>query len=105
LLGLSALETHEHVKLILELDSSIVAKALQANFQDRSRCWTIYEEAKRLMAEVDDVSIRLSGRETNRVADSRAKLACSLGERDTRDELPVSIRDLVSIDSNHCNHV
>lgn len=47
--------------------------------------------------------MRFSGRETNMVADSLAKLAFSLGEREMREDLLVSVRDLVNIDMKLCN--
>jgi hypothetical protein len=87
-------------KLILEVDNTTVAKALQAKTIDRSR----YEDAKLLLSKLDASSIQFSGRETNRVADSLIKLACSLGEREMKD-LPVSVRDLVSDDSTEGNHI
>jgi ribonuclease HI len=105
LLGLSTLKNQEQVKLILEVDNTTVAKALQAKTTDRSRYWTFYEEAKLLLSNLEASVVLFSGRETNRVADSLAKLACSLGEREMREDLPVSVRDLVSDESNQCNHI
>jgi ribonuclease HI len=105
LLGLSILSRQGPVRVILEMDNTTSTSALCSKYQDRSRLWTVYEEAKRILLNMQDCVVRHSGRETNRAADSLAKLARSLGKREMRDELPIPVRELVMLDSNSCNLV
>ena len=55
------------------------------------------------MLNMQDCVVRYLGRETNKVADSLVKLAKTLGKREMRDYLPISVRELVIHDSNYCN--
>ncbi|KAK1685810.1 hypothetical protein QYE76_046658 [Lolium multiflorum] len=103
MLGLSILSRQGPVRVILEMDSTTTVSALRSESQDRSRLWTVYQEAKRMLLNMEECIVRHSKRETNKVADSLAKLAKSLGEKEMRDDLPISVRELVIHDSNYCN--
>jgi ribonuclease HI len=105
LLGLTILSRHGPSRVILEMDNVAAVTALRAKTQNRSRVWAVYQEAKALLLDMHDCVIIHTKRETNRVADSLAKLAKSLGERDMRDDLPIPVRELVIHDSNSCNTV
>jgi hypothetical protein len=85
--------------VVLEVDNTTVIRTLISKQQDRSRHWTIYEESKRRLHIFDEVVVQHSKRETNMVADSLAKLATFLGEREIRDDLPDSVRELVLADA------
>jgi ribonuclease HI len=103
MLGLSILSRQGPVRVILEMDNTTTVSALRSESQDRSRLWTVYQEAKRMLLNMEECIVRHSKRETNKVADSLAKLAKSLGEKEMRDDLPISVRELVIHDSNYCN--
>jgi hypothetical protein len=77
--------------VVLEVDNTSVMRALNSKQQDKSRHWTIYEESKRILKKFDAFVVQHSTRETNLDADLLAKLATTLGEREMRDGIPVSV--------------
>ncbi|XP_051212082.1 uncharacterized protein [Lolium perenne] len=103
MLGLSILSRQGPVRVILEMNNTTTVSAPRSESQDRSRLWIVYQEAKRMLLNMEECIVRHSKRETNKVADSLAKLAKSLGEKEMRDDLPISVRELVIHDSNYCN--
>jgi hypothetical protein len=56
-----------------------------------------------MLLNMEECIVRHSRRKTNKVEDSLAKLAKSLGEKEMRDDLPISVRELIIHDSNYCN--
>ena len=98
LLGLKLATSEGHAKIILETDCANAVVALRSKDTDRSSLCFVYNEAKSLLINFQDFLILSASRDCNRVADGLAKLAYSDGDRVLRNELPDSIRVLVTND-------
>jgi ribonuclease HI len=79
LVGIRLIQGMGYERVILELDCLAVSKALRSAGTDRSRQWAIYDEAKRLLTNLQEYNIQNVKRECNGVADALASLARSAG--------------------------
>jgi ribonuclease HI len=98
--GIKLLTDRGHDKIILEVDAANVAKALRSSVQDRSKQWATFEEAKTLLASFAHHRVSHIPRESNRVADSLAKMGRSAASCIWLDRFPDNVLDLVTQDLN-----
>ncbi|KAM0902553.1 hypothetical protein ACQ4PT_019230 [Festuca glaucescens] len=87
-------------KVILELDYTAVVAALCSKEMDRSKLWLVYDETKNLLKNMDNFKVCHVKRESNRTADTLAKIARSVGSCIWTDQLPDVVYDLVMQDAS-----
>jgi ribonuclease HI len=100
LMGIKLLTDRGIDKIIIEGDYALVTNALRSEAVDRSKLWAKYEEARSLLADFQEHRVEKINRESNRVADTLAKMGRSAGSCLWLDQFPDCIHDLVTQDKN-----